>query len=319
MTEIKLNTDNQQKYVNVSNNFKNNNNVEIIKEDDNFDHEDTFQKTDDNLLFDYITNKDKYKDEDDEGVDNEETNYSESDGDEETNGVRHPENGFYNENMIRREKAYLLFQLRKLTGKGYNLSGHFDMESSLDDLKDEVTRIKKEMEIEKSIRLARQGLTLITSLIETANNKYDPLSVDLNGWSESVHANIEDYDEVFEELYEKYNTSISMSPEIKLLLMISGSALSFHISKKMLGGGMSGPDIMDTLSGAMGGGKKGGDMKGPSDSNVADILEKMKKNDIPVAIVDSSDEESNGSVKDVPINQPKKRGRKPNNKKVLDL
>jgi hypothetical protein len=213
----------------------------------------------------------------------------------------------HNREKIRKEKAYALFQLKKLCEKGYNASREYNMDHDLSDIQDEVSRIKKEMEIERSIRLARQGLTLISSLIETGNSRFDPLGIDLDGWSESLHANIEDYDEVFEELYEKYHTTISMSPEIKLLLMLTGSAVSFHITKKMLGSGMAAPDIMNSVGSALGG------MKGPSGDGVADILAKMKLNEKRGSI--SSDSSQEIPSLSIPA-KPKPKGRK---KTSLDL
>ena len=45
--------------------------------------------------------------------------------------------------------------------------------------------------------------------------------------------NIEDYDGVFEELYNKYKTSVEVAPEIKLLTMVGGSAMMFHLTNSM--------------------------------------------------------------------------------------
>jgi hypothetical protein len=45
--------------------------------------------------------------------------------------------------------------------------------------------------------------------------------------------NQEDYDGVFEELFQKYQSKVSVAPEIKLMFMIGGSAMMFHLSKSM--------------------------------------------------------------------------------------
>ena len=37
---------------------------------------------------------------------------------------------------------------------------------------------------------------------EFLNSKFDPFDVKLDGWSESIHENINDYDDVFTELYD---------------------------------------------------------------------------------------------------------------------
>jgi hypothetical protein len=43
----------------------------------------------------------------------------------------------------------------------------------------------------------------------------------------------EDYDTVFEELFQKYRTKVEVAPEIKLMFMVGGSAMMFHLSKSM--------------------------------------------------------------------------------------
>jgi hypothetical protein len=62
------------------------------------------------------------------------------------------------------------------------------------------------------------------------NEKLNPFDWQLKGWSESVHENIEDFDEVFEELYDKYKERGKMPPEARLLFMMVGSGFMFHMS-----------------------------------------------------------------------------------------
>ena len=69
--------------------------------------------------------------------------------------------------------------------------------------------------------------------IEFLNNRFDPFDIRLDGWSESVHENIGDYDEVFEELHEKYKSKAQIAPEFKLLFMLGGSAFMFHLTNSM--------------------------------------------------------------------------------------
>ena len=69
--------------------------------------------------------------------------------------------------------------------------------------------------------------------IEFLNNKFDPFDIKLDGWSESIHENLQDYDEVFEELYEKYKGKTKVAPEIRLLLMVGGSGFMFHLTNTL--------------------------------------------------------------------------------------
>ena len=66
------------------------------------------------------------------------------------------------------------------------------------------------------------------------NTRYDPFSVKLDGWSEQVNENINDYDDIFEELHYKYKSSgKKMAPELRLFMSLSGSAFMFHLTSRM--------------------------------------------------------------------------------------
>ena len=116
---------------------------------------------------------------------------------------------------------------------GYELSRRLTMASSYDDLLFEYRRLKKQRDVESSVKFYRKILMLFVSGTEKLNNKFDPLDIKLNGWSENVMENIKDYDEVFEELHDKYSDSVSMMPELKLLLMVVGSGFMFHLTNSL--------------------------------------------------------------------------------------
>ena len=79
--------------------------------------------------------------------------------------------------------------------------------------------------------------------LEFLNNKFDPFSVNLDGWSESVNESIFDYDEIFEELYAKYGGGESeVAPEIRLLFALGSSAFMFHLQNTMFKSSLPGMD-----------------------------------------------------------------------------
>lgn len=151
---------------------------------------------------------------------------------------------------IQQEKAYLISQLKRLEKKGSVLTRRFTMEHSLEEIRGEVFRIKKEESMDAGIDYCRQGLMFCVSSIEMAEGKYNNGEF-LGGWSRNVMGNIDSYDGVFEELYEKYYTTATVAPEIKLISMLAGSGFMFSLQKKMLTGTsippkqreMSGPSI----------------------------------------------------------------------------
>lgn len=137
--------------------------------------------------------------------------------------------------MLRQEKSELLFKFNKLNIKGQWSSLRLDMNSSLDEIKNEYERVRNEIQTERSVAFFKRMLLLGVQGIEMMNNKFDPLGVDLDGWSEAMGYSMEnqEYDEVMAELYEKYKGRGQMSPEMRLIFMIISSATMFTISKKI--------------------------------------------------------------------------------------
>ena len=134
---------------------------------------------------------------------------------------------------IKKEKEELLYKFEKLRRLGIKLPKSFNMTSDLEEMKVEYLKLKKAKEVENGIKFSRKMLIACTTGIEFLNGKFDPFDVKLDGWSESIHENINEYDEVFEELYEKYKTDTKMAPELKLLLMVGGSGFMFHLTNTM--------------------------------------------------------------------------------------
>ena len=107
------------------------------------------------------------------------------------------------------------------------------MYSQVDDIRAEYKRISYSIEVEQSIKFSRRMLIACTTGLEFMNKKFNPFELELDGWSENVMENVDDYDGVFEELYIKYRSSMQVAPEVKLIMMLSGSAMMFHLTNSM--------------------------------------------------------------------------------------
>ena len=207
-------------------------------------------------------------------------------------------------------KREILYQFDRLEKKGINVPKKFTLASSLEEMKTEYEKMKKERQIDVSIRWQRGMLMTIIGGIEMLNDRMDPFDIKLNGWSESVNEKISDYDDIFEELHERYKGTANMPPEVRLILAVGGSAIAFHLHSAMFkksvgdyekkqqnkssGGGMGGlmSGLMGGLGSMFGGGGNGGSkpmmqtpmqtsssgpqpqMRGPTD--VEDILREMQ-------------------------------------------
>ena len=206
-----------------------------------------------------------------------EDNYSES---EYSSGNSFSENGSYDdaESEVNEKESYeekqklkqdLLIKIQALEKKGFEFSKKFNMTSSYSEMEFEYTKIKKFIESQAGIKFARRCLMACVTGIEFLNKKFDPFNIKLEGWSENVMESVDDYDNIFEKLHEKYSSKAEIAPEIELLLMLGGSAFMFHLTNSLLKGPMLGnmmaqnnPNFMASMMGAMNQGMK--DMKPPN-------------------------------------------------------
>ena len=146
---------------------------------------------------------------------------------------------------IQKEKFELLCLFERLEKKGIHTIKKFSMNSDIEEMRYEYNRIKKQRDIESSVKFQRKMLMACVTGVEFLNSKFDPFDVKLDGWSESIHENLNDYDDVFEELYEKYNSKTNIAPELKLMFMVGGSAFMFHLTNTMFKSSLPGMgDIM---------------------------------------------------------------------------
>ena len=139
----------------------------------------------------------------------------------------------------RKRKMELLNRLNRLEGKGYALTKRFTMDNSLEEIQQEHDRLVDAKNLEASLRFQRQCLMGVVTGAEFMNSKFNPFDWELDGWSESVHENIDDFDEVFEELYDKYKGRGNMPPEAKLMMSLVGSGFMFHMSNSFFRSKMS--------------------------------------------------------------------------------
>jgi hypothetical protein len=157
-------------------------------------------------------------------------------------GPEQPSNGY---TSVDDEKADLLNKLTRLEKKGYSINKKLNAYSPVQDLRTEVKRIMYSIEVEQSVKFSRRTLVACVTGLEFLNKRYNPLEIQLDGWSESIMENVDDYDGVFEELHNKYKGKMEVAPEVKLLMMLGGSAMMFHLTNSMFKAAV--PNVNDIL------------------------------------------------------------------------
>ena len=141
-----------------------------------------------------------------------------------------------------KEKFTILRKLEALEKKGVKLTKKYGMESSLAEMQGEYEMIIADKERSNSCKFQGRMLMAAVTGLEFLNNKFDPFDVKLDGWAEQVNENIEDYDDIFAELHEKYKSKAKMAPELKLLFQLGGSAIMVHMTNTMFKSSLPGMD-----------------------------------------------------------------------------
>ena len=107
------------------------------------------------------------------------------------------------EREIRFRKMELLAILAGIK-KRRELSKSYSMSSEIADMEDEV-RFHTELEQKQvAVEFSKDGLLKICQFMEVMNGTFDPFGLQLKGWHGQMKANIDNYDGVFGELFEKY-------------------------------------------------------------------------------------------------------------------
>lgn len=133
------------------------------------------------------------------------------------------------------EKQKYLTKLRRLEAQDIR-GARMTMGNSLADIKAEHDRLTDSRNLEASVRFQRNALMTFVTGVEMVNDKFGnrlPMKPRLKGWSESVHTNIEDFDDIFEELYDLYKDTAKVHPVIRLVGTLGVSATMYHLTNTM--------------------------------------------------------------------------------------
>ena len=205
------------------------------KTDDDDDDDDN-----DNIIISNKQKKDEEEDDDDDEEEEDDDDDEEEEDDDDDDDERSLTSNDSETGVVRRkrdeikEKKEILYQLNRLESKGYTIPGNYNMQSDLQEMKHEYERIIRDRDVDASVRFQRKMLMAFVTGTEYLNSRYDPFSIKLEGWSEQVHDNINDYDDIFEELHDKYKAKgKKMAPELRLFISLTGSAFMFHLTSKM--------------------------------------------------------------------------------------
>ena len=139
-----------------------------------------------------------------------------------------------NEREKRRKKRMMIKKLEEWYEKGLikNIS-HFNIDSAYDEIEDEYESALDDKRKKDSVKLQGWWFMTFVNSVEYANAAFNPFDINLDGWGEQVSEDIDSYEEIFNELHEKYKGG-KLAPELSLLLRLGFSAAVVNFTNKAL-------------------------------------------------------------------------------------
>jgi hypothetical protein len=150
-----------------------------------------------------------------------------------------------NDRERRRKKRAMIKKLEDWYEKGHIKNhSHFNLDSAYDEVEDEYEQAIEDKRRKDGVKLYGHWLTTFINTVEYGNAFLNPFDLNLDGWGEQISENIDDYEDVFAELHDKYKGT-KMAPEISLLMRIGFSAAVLNFSNKALSSAVPGfQDVM---------------------------------------------------------------------------
>lgn len=235
-------------------------NLEIEKQEQPVDQSATKDDTqqDDEGEYDDDEYDDGYDDDYDEGeydddIDaNNDNNDNNDNIDDNNNNIEPPDIDVLHAQQVV-TKRDLVHKIQQLQQRLYDVElspKTFTTADSLTELQAEYDRLYRLKQQKSTREWYRKILFGVTKGIEWANHQWDPVGLKLDGWSTEVASNVDEFDEIFDELAEKYGGSINekIAPEIRLVLLILYSGVSYSISQTLVQDHSNRPEFTEIIN-----------------------------------------------------------------------
>lgn len=131
-------------------------------------------------------------------------------------------------------KLDILRKLGELKQCGVHLTANYNLDSELDTMQYEYRLHHDIRSKQNSVQWMSHMMIGVLKGVEIVNDNYNPFDIKLGGLSDKISSDMQNYYAVLGDIYEKYNQpGKQMAPEMRLLLMISGAALSMQLSRAL--------------------------------------------------------------------------------------
>lgn len=152
-------------------------------------------------------------------------------------------------------KRELIYKIQQLQNKLYDVEINpktYTTADSLSELQSEFDRLTIIKNQKSTREWYRKILFGVTKGLEWCNHKWDPVGLKLDGWSTEIASNADEFDEIFDELTEKYGGTFGVekkiAPEIRLIGLILYSGITYSISQTLTSSYNNRPEFSEIIN-----------------------------------------------------------------------
>lgn len=127
------------------------------------------------------------------------------------------------------EKMQLLHRLYQYEQRGHNIANSYSMDSNIDELRFEISKIRNEESARHSVKWYKVFLMAVVSAVEMLNTKFDPFGLRLKGWSRDMSVKKDDLDDCFHRIHDQYSSKTAIDPIMELAFAFFGGAFMYHL------------------------------------------------------------------------------------------
>ena len=140
------------------------------------------------------------------------------------------------EEHLMKEKYEILRKFERLAKLGVPIRKRFTLESPLDEMRTELEFIKKEKEMDQTIKQFCDWYITGMSAMEWSSKNVafmKAFGLNLDGLSESAQMNVGDMEDDFEELYDLYGDKMKMHPLVRIPIRTCMMVYMVHLTNQM--------------------------------------------------------------------------------------
>jgi len=126
-----------------------------------------------------------------------------------------------------KEKRELIYEFWLMEKQGIPVSKKYLVVDNIDEMRFEYHRLKSEGDIRDKIKLGWSLFSCVSSIGEMINQKLDPLGISVEGWSEELDSQRQEYEKVFRKIYKNMASRFYVRPGLQLMMMFGSQFLLF--------------------------------------------------------------------------------------------